>query len=50
MTKRLKIVIENELFFNMDFLSILTQFWEDFGEALGTQEGPKDAQEAISGD
>ena len=50
MEKQLKIVIENELFFNIDFSSILAPFWEVFGEVLGTQEGPKDAQEAISGD
>ena len=33
--KRLKIVIENELFFNIDFSSIFAPFWEVFGEVLG---------------
>ena len=35
MEKRLKIMIENELFFNIDFSSIFAPFWEVFGEVLG---------------
>ena len=35
MEKRLKLVIENELFFNIDFSSIFAPFLEVFGEVLG---------------
>ena len=41
MKQRSNIVIENELFFNIDFSSILALFWEVFGEVLGTQEVPR---------
>ena len=53
MKKRSKIVVENELFFNIVFLLILAQFWEVLGEVLvgfwdprGSQGRPRGFQEA----
>ncbi len=44
MEKRLKIVFENELFFNIDFSLIFVQFWEVFGEVLGGFWEPRGSQ------